>query len=122
MIGHSRNPFVFAALLSICTLTGDASVAAEPAPAAGYPATAQATDNGQKGFTAAEQKTLMNFILQYDMGKAVEPGVMALLRAHDDACAITLVMDTYGVPHETAALFVRLAGQSNGIAGVSNGR
>lgn len=55
----------------------------------------------------------MKFILQYDMGKAVETGVAALLRAHNDACAVSLVVDTYGVPRETAELFVKLVGQSN---------
>jgi hypothetical protein len=100
---HHRSLVLFAALFSACILSGAGLSGAHAADA-------------QKGFTPAEQKTLMNFILQYDMGKAVEPGVSALLRAHDDACAATLVMDTYGVPMETAELFVRLVGQSNGLA------
>jgi hypothetical protein len=43
----------------------------------------------------------------------VQPGVEALLRAHDDDCAVILVRDTYGVPKETAELFVRVVGQSH---------
>ena len=101
---HSQNHrsfFLFAALFSACILASGAGFSAADV---------------QKGFTPDEQKILMNFILQYDMGKAAQAGVEVLLRAHDDACAVTLVMDTYGVPRETAELFVRLAGQSNGIA------
>jgi hypothetical protein len=95
--------FLFAGLASALIL----------ASGAGFPA-AHAAD-AQKAFTPDEQKTLMNFILTYDMGKVVEPGVSALLRAHDDGCAVSLVVDTYGVSRETAELFVRLVGQSNGL-------
>jgi hypothetical protein len=101
---NHRSLFLFAALFSVYILASGAGFSA-----------AHAADR-QKGFTADEQKTLMNFILQYGMGKAVEPGVAALLRAHDDACAVSLVADTYGVPRETAELFVRLVGQSNSMA------
>jgi hypothetical protein len=89
--------------MSVCILASGAGFSA-----------AHAAD-AQKAFTPDEQKTLMNFILTYDMGKAVQTGVEALLRAHDDGCAVSLVVDTYGVPRETAELFVKLVGQSNGL-------